>query len=70
MRRRRRRVLTPDLVDQPLDGNDLVRAKQERREHGKLLAASESKRRPADLGSHRTEDVETDRVSLTRLARS
>jgi len=63
----RRRVFTPDVVDEPRDGNDLVSAKKERGEHGKLLAAPELKERVADLGFDRAEDAESDRPFLARL---
>jgi hypothetical protein len=68
VRRRRRRVFPPDLVDEPREGNDLVRAKEERCEHGKLLAAPELKRGVPDLGFDGTEDEESDWACLVRLA--
>jgi hypothetical protein len=39
VRRRPRRVVPPDVVDEAPEGNDLVRAKKERCEHSPLLAA-------------------------------
>jgi hypothetical protein len=58
VRRRRRGTLTPDLVDQSLDRNDLAGTKQQRREEGTLLGAAELDRAIAGLGLERTEDAE------------
>ena len=58
VRRRRRRALPPDLVDQALDRNDLAGTKQQRSEEGTLLGAAELERAIAGLGLERTEDTE------------
>jgi hypothetical protein len=58
VRRRRRRALPPDLVDQALDRNDLAGTKQQRCEEGTLLGAAELERAIASLGLERTEDTE------------
>lgn len=60
MRRRRRRAVPPDLIDQALDRNDLAGTKQQRREEGLLLGAAELDRAIAGLSLERTEDAEAD----------
>ena len=57
VRRRRRRAVAPDLVDQALAGNDLISTEQQSCKNGALLAAAELDRAIADLGLERTEDA-------------
>ena len=59
LRRRRRRLLAPELVDQPVRRERFVRVDQQEREQRTLLAAADARPSPpvvADL--ERTEDVE------------
>jgi hypothetical protein len=51
----RRRVVAPDLLDQPPDRHDLAFAKEERSEHGPLLGASQRDVIAADPRLERTE---------------
>ena len=52
------RVLTPDVVDQPLDRNDFVRMQEQHGEHDALLRASERHRDPVDADLEWPEDEE------------
>ena len=55
---RGRRVLTPDVVDQPLDRNDLVRMQEQHGKHGALLRSSKRDRDPVDADLQGPEDEE------------
>jgi hypothetical protein len=51
-----RRIFPPDLVEETLDGHDLVPAKQQGREHGPLLAPAELEHAFPGLGFERAEN--------------
>ena len=58
MRRRRRWVVTPDLVHEPLHGNDLARSQEEHGQHGALLGASQREALVPEPYLERAEDAE------------
>ncbi len=58
MRRRRRRAVPPDLIDQSFARYDLARREQQSSEDGPLLAAAQLDAAFVDLGLERTEDAE------------
>ena len=57
VRCRRRRTVSPDLVDQALVRYDLARTEQQGGENGSLLAAAQIESAFLDLGFERTEDA-------------
>ena len=62
MRGRRRRLIAPDLVDQPLDRDDLARVQQQDGENRALLRAPEPKRTPVRPRLERAEQPEPDPI--------
>ena len=56
LRRARRRLLVPELVDDPIDRDNLVRVQQEKREQGALLTPPERQLAIAVAHLERTED--------------
>ena len=58
LRRRRRRLLGPELVDQPVRRERFVRVDQQKREQRALLAAADRDLPPVVADLERTEDVE------------
>src|SRR5436190_13728920 len=58
LRRARRRVRRPELVDEFVDGNDLVRAEQEHGEQLSLLLPAELQLSAVVLDLERSEDSE------------
>jgi hypothetical protein len=70
VRRRRRRAVPPDLVDQTLDGNGLLGTDEQSCEHGTLLATAELERAIVGLGLERTEDAEAGWLGLVRRVSS
>ena len=63
LRRARRRLRTPEVVDDLLDGHDLVRAQQEQGEKGALLMPAEREALTPVLDLEPTEDAEIHAVS-------
>ena len=61
MRCGRREIVPPDLIEQELDGHDLVSAEKQRCENSPLLAPAEFKRTFGDLGFERAENAEPER---------
>jgi hypothetical protein len=57
VRCRRRRIVSPDLVDQPVVRYDLPRTEQQGGENGPLLPSAQIEGAPLDLGFDRTEDA-------------
>jgi hypothetical protein len=57
-RRGRGRVLAPDLVHEPVTGDDPVPAQEERREQRPLLRRSHGERLAVSENGHRAEDAE------------
>ena len=67
VRRGGRRVVLPELVDEPFDGDDLAGAQDEEGEHGSLLPAADRERAVADPNLDRPEEVEPDGGIAWRL---
>jgi hypothetical protein len=61
VRCRSRGIVPPDLIEQALDGHDLVPAEKQGCENSPLLASAELKRAFADLGFERTENAKPER---------
>jgi hypothetical protein len=56
-----RRIIPPDLVEQALDGHDLVPAEKQSCEHSPLLRPAELERAFADPGFQRAENANPER---------
>ena len=69
LRRRRRRPLVPELVDQPVGRKGLVRMDQQKREQRPLLAAPERELSSLVADLERTEDAEIHSVTGDRTTR-
>ena len=69
MRRRRRRLLAPELVDQAIGRDDLIRVEDQDDEQRSALRAAELERPPVGDGLQRPEDaeVQTYRVLVLKL---
>src|SRR5262249_44022126 len=68
LRRRGRRVLAPQAVDEPLERHGLVGAEREHRQHGLLLRAGQLDRMAVQLDVDGTKDADRHtRVSETTL---
>ena len=63
-----RRRVTPQVVDQSVGGDDLVRTQQEQREHSPLLRASEWERRPTGSDLQRAQDAEIELLRGSNVA--
>jgi hypothetical protein len=63
LRRARRRLRTPEVVDDLVDWHDLVRAQQEQGEQGALLMPAEREALTSVLDFEPTEDAEIHAVS-------
>lgn len=61
MRCRSWEIISPDLVEQALDGHDLVSAEKQGRENSPLLGPAELERAFPDLGFERTENAKPER---------
>ena len=61
VRRGSRKIVPPDLIEQALDGDDLVSAKKQGCENSPLLAPAELKRTFRELGFELAEDAEPER---------
>jgi hypothetical protein len=57
----RRGIIPPDLIEQALDGYDLVPAEKQGCEHSPLLAPAELERAFPDLGFEAAENAEPER---------
>ena len=66
MRRGRGRPIAPDLVDEPIERDDLVRMKQQQREDRPLLLTPEWKRTTTDPGLDRPEERELELFVTSR----
>jgi hypothetical protein len=64
------RVVTPDLVDEPLDWHDLPLAQEEHGEHGALLGAAERDALAAEPNLERAQYPELQNVPSARHLRS
>jgi hypothetical protein len=56
-----REVIAPDLVEQALDGHDLVPAEKQGCENSPLLVSAELERASPDLGFERAENAKPER---------
>ena len=59
-----RRILRPQLVDQPLGGDELVRPQGEGREQRSLLASTQGERFAVEVHLERSEDQEFERHAV------
>jgi hypothetical protein len=60
-------IIAPDLIEQALDGHDLVPAEKQGCENGPLLAPAELDRAIADRGFQRAENAKPERFWLARV---
>jgi hypothetical protein len=56
-----RGIISPDLIEQALDGNDLVSSQKQGCEKRPLLAPAELKRAFSELGFERAENAKPER---------
>jgi hypothetical protein len=56
-----REIIAPDLIEQALDGHDLVPSEKQGCEESALLRPAELERAPADLGLKFAENVKLER---------
>ena len=61
MRCGRRGIIAPDLIEQALDGHDLVPAEKQGCENSPLLVPAELERAFPDLGLERAENAKPER---------
>jgi hypothetical protein len=61
VRRGRRGIIAPDLVDQELGGHDLIPAEKQGCEKSSLLGPAELERAFPDLGLERAENAKPER---------
>ena len=64
------RIVAPELVDQALERDDLVRPQQQQCEHGSLFGAAEREHTVSDLSLERPEQAKGDYGASVRLAPS
>jgi len=64
----RREIIPPDLVEQVLDGHDLVAAEKQSCENGPLLSPAELKRAFVDLGFEPAENAKPERFGRVRVS--
>ena len=68
VRHRIGRRFAPELVDETVDGHDLVRLQEEQREDGPLLGAAEWQQRPVRGDLKRAQDAEVEPVRDSTVA--
>jgi hypothetical protein len=64
------RAVAPDLVDEPLERDNLVRMKQQQRQDRPLLLTTEGERTTTDPGFERPEERELNLFVNSRLERT
>ena len=68
VRGRRRRIVTPQTVDQAVARDDLVRVQEQQREHGSLPLTARAEDGSAALHLQRPEDPELERLAVRQAA--